>query len=202
RPTARLNFADLPQDLQEQVSGKINWFSPYGTFPEDPNKPAEDPTAVTPKGGEPKEKVGVGEPKGPRVQPVGPGPGQRPGSFGEAPRLGDAKYSYKAPGTLPTNPKALVRFLDVDVEPEATYQYRIQVRMANPNYKQPTKLVAHSGLTRLKELVSDWVETPRKTVPSDYQFYITNQERGVVTNAAGKQSIDRTSNQSADADSE
>jgi hypothetical protein len=89
----------------------------------------------------------------------------------------------------------LVRFIDVDMEP-GIYQYRIKVRMANPNFGQPPELLQHSGLAGPKELHSDWVETQRFLVPvEDFQFYITNQEnpknfvskmRGVETKHSDK----------------
>jgi hypothetical protein len=70
----------------------------------------------------------------------------------------------------------LLRFLDIGVEPEKTYEYRIQVLMVNPNYEHAN--VAWPDLAKEKELRSDWIElkdeqgTPlQATIPPDTRFY-------------------------------
>jgi hypothetical protein len=80
----------------------------------------------------------------------------------------------------------LIRFLDVDLTPGATYEYRLQVRMANPNYKNPN--VAWPALANDKELISDWFEVRetdggkipdgpmlRVAVPPDSYFYVLDR---------------------------
>jgi hypothetical protein len=161
--TKPYKFDEFTPDLQDQVSGKINWFSPYGNIPEDWTKlPSRD---IVPK-------FNINNPNAPPP---------------------DKNDNYKAPKDLPTGPIALLRFLDVDLEP-GTYQYRLQVRMANPNYDRPPELLAHSGVGRDKELVSGWVETPYVTIPyDDFLYYITNQDRGFVSkvpNSRDSQRID------------
>jgi hypothetical protein len=69
----------------------------------------------------------------------------------------------------------LLRVLDVTVEPDRVYQYRLQVRMANPNYgrEDVDKLTAWN-----KELVSDWFEVPGNVVlPSDQVYYVVDEKR-------------------------
>ena len=69
---------------------------------------------------------------------------------------------------IPDN--VLVRLVDI-VEPGLSYEYRIKVRMANPNYNQP-KAVAYAALAKPKELVaSDWSPVPKIDVPLDTFWY-------------------------------
>jgi hypothetical protein len=166
----------LPKDLQDQLNGDVNWTSPYGTFPDDPNAdPGKE--GAEPKGEEPKQQPkGLGSKKflGPQGMADMPGAG---GMFDPQGQGGN----LKAPNYPPTNPMALVRFVDVDVVPGAQYQYRIAVRLANPNYKLSTKLVANAGWTKNKEYASDWVETPRISIPEEYFYYVINQTKGFAS---------------------
>jgi hypothetical protein len=98
----------------------------------------------------------------------------------------------------PVNDKALVRFVDVDVEPGAEYQYRIQLRFSNPNYGQDPSIVSYPGLAKDKVLqLSPAVETPRVKIPAntDHKFYITNidayQQKSFVNRINSAKSIDR-----------
>ena len=69
---------------------------------------------------------------------------------------------------IPDN--VLVRLVDI-VEPGLTYEYRIKVRMANPNYNQP-KAVAYAALAKPKELLAnDWSLVPKIDVPLDTFWY-------------------------------
>jgi hypothetical protein len=163
---------DVPLDLKDQLNagtdGKFNWFSPYGTFADEElvkakaerDKKAKEPPA---KDGKPP----LDKPPPFQGSPGGPGTGQQ--------NLED--LNYKAPDVMPTYPKALVRFVDAGVAPGMKYQYRVQVRFANPNFGLAPKYLAQAGLARYKELASDWVETASIAVPPDYLYYITNQER-------------------------
>ncbi|HXG09427.1 MAG TPA: hypothetical protein VNK04_06530 [Gemmataceae bacterium] len=74
----------------------------------------------------------------------------------------------------------VLRFMDVGVKPGETYEYQIQVRMANPNYQQ--KDVIYPDLAKDKELVSPWTlitddqDRPlRIKVPSDSYFYAVDR---------------------------
>jgi hypothetical protein len=70
--------------------------------------------------------------------------------------------------------KVLVRFVDLTVVPGHTYQYRVRVVAANPNYKH--KNVAYASLARDKEVVAnDWAVVPPVTVPYDVNWYATDQ---------------------------
>ncbi len=60
------------------------------------------------------------------------------------------------------------------VEPGNTYKYFIQVRLENPNYKKQSR-VAYPGLAEVKELLSDWTETPSRAVDSEFRFYVVDQ---------------------------
>jgi hypothetical protein len=69
----------------------------------------------------------------------------------------------------------LLRFVDCDVKPGYTYEYRIRLRMINPNYKQD-KLVANPEYAKDSHqiLYSRWLElkTPEPiTVPAESYLY-------------------------------
>ncbi len=69
---------------------------------------------------------------------------------------------------IPDN--VLVRLIDV-VEPGNSYEYRLKVKMANPNYKLP-KAVAYAALAKPEELVAgDWSMVPKIEVPRDTFWY-------------------------------
>jgi hypothetical protein len=73
--------------------------------------------------------------------------------------------------------KALVRFMDVTVEPGNVYEYRIKVRMRNPNYHQ--KNLAYSALRELKEIeASEWTQVPQVAVPYDISYYAMDEKPG------------------------
>jgi hypothetical protein len=92
----------------------------------------------------------------------------------------------KAPPAKPTRPKAvparvgmpeycLLRVLDPTVQPGRVYQYRLQVRMANPNYGR--KDVAVPALAEGREIDSGWYEVPQKVVVSpDLLYYAVDQK--------------------------
>jgi hypothetical protein len=167
----KIEFKDyevLPQDLKDQLNGNLNWTSPYGTFVDEPDK-ADDGNPPTDPAGEPKKQP-MRQGRLPGVPPPGIGqPGAGPS---------DQYSNLKAPTVPPASPKALVRFVDCDVTPGAEYQYRIAVRIANPNYNLSTKVVANPGWTKNKEFVTDWVETPRISIPEEFHFYVINQNSG------------------------
>jgi hypothetical protein len=112
-----------------------------------------------PEGGGPKIGPGVRPP-----MPMGvPMPGIDPGGAGAAP-------------VAPWERDALVRFIDADVKPGKTYSYAIQVRIANPNYKQDAKVQA-AFLAAIPELADGWVTTPSITIPYDYFLYAVDQQQ-------------------------
>lgn len=70
----------------------------------------------------------------------------------------------------------LVRIVDVKVDPGKTYRYRLQVEMANPNYKRTD--VASPVYSDPPTLpTSDWYEIPGVvTVPLDMHYYAVDQK--------------------------
>jgi hypothetical protein len=72
----------------------------------------------------------------------------------------------------------LVRFLDLTVRPGHAYEYRIRVKMANPNYGKKGE-VAFSKLAKEKELVApEWSGTEGKPVRvPDSQFFYAVDEK-------------------------
>jgi hypothetical protein len=77
------------------------------------------------------------------------------------------------PAALPNY--CLLRVIDVTVESSRSYQYRLQVRMANPNFGR--KDVAEPEMARKQELLSDWYEVPGKIVVDDeFIPYVVDQK--------------------------
>jgi len=74
----------------------------------------------------------------------------------------------------------LVRLIDINVEPGRTYEYRLKVKMANPNYGR--KDVASVGYSKEPVLESDWSKVPIVVrVPPEMRYYAVDQkaiERG------------------------
>jgi hypothetical protein len=182
------DIASLPEDLKNQFSGNMNWFDPHGQFPKEPDATDKDATS----GEQPPKEKGVrpeGPPpfkgKGPRPEMPPPGPGGYPYPGGE-------KANLKAPSAPPKFGSALVRFVDVDVEPGKVYKYRIKLRLANPNFGLPTKIVLNSEYSRDREFETPgWLVTDAVAIPQEYFFYVINQEKGFHSKAAGKRAIDR-----------
>jgi hypothetical protein len=74
--------------------------------------------------------------------------------------------------------KVLVRFADLTVVPGHTYEYRVRVRAANPNYKQKSNL-AYAKLASDPEVTaSDWAVVPKVTVPYDVNWYAMDKRGG------------------------
>jgi hypothetical protein len=70
----------------------------------------------------------------------------------------------------------LLRFVDVDVRPGYTYEYRIRLRMLNPNYRAPEDKgpieVANPNHAKIKELYSPWLQLAEPiTVPPEAFVY-------------------------------
>jgi hypothetical protein len=77
----------------------------------------------------------------------------------------------------PRPEKILVRFYDTDVKPGMTYQYRVQVRMANPCYKKTDRAVS-KNITIDKEIRGAWAEMPEVVrVPDEMLFYAVDEKR-------------------------
>jgi hypothetical protein len=86
----------------------------------------------------------------------------------------------------------LVRFIDVDVEPGDTYEYRVQVRMGNPNFKR-NKEVASPSYADGADLTSDWSKIPIQVkVPEEQNCYVVDQYKADNPSARPIASEDRT----------
>ena len=69
----------------------------------------------------------------------------------------------------------LIRVFDFTVEPGKTYEYRLQVRMANPN-RGRKDVIAPDGPEQPELTPRDWYVLPDKlTVPPDLYFYAVDQ---------------------------
>src|SRR5579883_537277 len=111
-----------------------------------------------------------GMPLTPPIQPMPgtiPGPGgpnrpQFPEGFGPA---GGATVANEVDNFL-------LRFVDCDVKPGYTYEYRIRLRMWNPNFGQD-KLVANPEYAKenYKILYSKWTQTTKISVPAESFLY-------------------------------
>lgn len=133
--------------------------------------------ASRPDAGLPGAPGGPGMPGSPAMMPPG-GPGfPRPPMSGGSPE-GMAPGS---PGMVdPTQQlelpeHCLVRLIDVTVQPGRAYEYRLQLRMANPNYGR--RDVASPTYATEKELVSEWSKNPiRVRVPLETRYYVVDQK--------------------------
>jgi hypothetical protein len=148
-----------------------------GAVPGDGNVPAGG------VGGAPPRPTGGGS----GVPPAAGGGGKPPmGSSGGMPPMGGGGGGVEGgAGAANWERDALVRFIDPDVVPGKTYQYVVNVRLANPNFKKTTE-VAYGSLAEIRELVSNWVETPTITIPAESYFFAVDQHL-VDEMAAGNQ---------------
>ena len=110
-------------------------------------------------------RPGLGMPLAPGGVPMLPGGTQPyPGNL-------TGGTAAQAPPTLPEIDHILARFLDPDVKPGFTYQYRVRLRMKNPNFNQKGK-VGKDDDAKKEILHSIWVEIPeKKTIPLESFLY-------------------------------
>jgi hypothetical protein len=88
----------------------------------------------------------------------------------------------------------LMRFFDTTIEPGRTYQYRVRVKMENPNYGQVGK-VARPDYAKQKELVGQWFAIPETlTVPSESYLFAANSAPYVE---AAKEMVDANGKEAA-----
>jgi hypothetical protein len=123
-----------------------------------------------------------GDPDNPRGVPGGlvPGGGYPgyPGGFG----TGEGGMFYQE---TPLPEKIMVRFLDVTVQPGHTYEYRVKIKMVNPNYLRKD-IVATPAHAKEKEITTrDWIlvskpdrpsEPLRLTVPQEVYYYPVDEK--------------------------
>ncbi len=68
----------------------------------------------------------------------------------------------------------LVRFMDFTVERGYAYQYRVRLKMKNPNYQHPLDELEDPGLSTEPALFSEWSKpTERVFVPLPHRVYLT-----------------------------
>jgi hypothetical protein len=87
------------------------------------------------------------------------------------------KKDTSAQGGATVPEYCLARIVDVTVEPGKFYKYRLKVRMANPNYKNPN--VASPAYKEKLELESaDWYEVRQTvSVPPETIYYVVDQKQ-------------------------
>ena len=110
-----------------------------------------------------------------------PPAGSGPAGVGSSGPAGSGPASFGPEGLKPGQELAipdacLIRLFDVTVEPGKTYEYRMQVRMANPNYHRTD--AASQGYADEPELpTKSWYVLPQKlTVPPDLYYYAVDQK--------------------------
>jgi len=90
---------------------------------------------------------------------------ERPGSSDTVPG------ALQVPTNMPELEHMLLRFLDVDVRPGFTYQYRVRIKMKNPNFKK-TAEVARPDDAKQEVLWGPWVTIANQvSVPVDHNVY-------------------------------
>ena len=143
-----------------------------------------EPDKFDPFSGNSRNRDPIGTPKalppGPAIKPRVPVPGPGRGPRGP---IGSDPPEDKL--TLPEH--CLIRVIDVTVKPAESYQYRIRVNMANPNYgrqdvvdprfaepKEENKILKLSPGTAKEKM---WFEIPGiVTVPSEMYYYAVDQK--------------------------
>lgn len=105
--------------------------------------------------------------------------GNRPGGSGKS-------GGFEEPGGMLQNNQTafkglpevwLLRFFDDTILPGYTYQYRIRLKAANPNYKLPPNAVASLGLTEKEDLEGEWFELGQTLrYPSDDFLYAVEEK--------------------------
>ena len=153
---AKPSFTQAPDDLFSIPPGAGVGPGPGGMGPGGPGPGGTGGplTPPMPMGGVP--SGGTTRPNGPTLE------GSQPGASA-------------AQGVIPDY--CLIRLLDFTVEPGKTYQYRLRVKMANPNFGR--KDVASQGIASEAVLTpKDWYQLPKTfTVPSDMYFYAVDQAK-------------------------
>jgi len=72
----------------------------------------------------------------------------------------------------------LFRYIDFDVKPATTYQYRVELVLVNPNFNQPTQSLIDPEIGKQEFLTTPMSEpTAAVTVPEDVKYYLTQVDR-------------------------
>ena len=115
-------------------------------------------------------------------RPPGQGAGDASSSFARTVAIQNVRSLFFAKTAADPKARALpdycpIRFLDVTIEPAKTYEYRVQVRMANPNYGKKTR-VEKESLAEPKELLGPWTRVPgTATMAPDMLYYAVDAKR-------------------------
>jgi hypothetical protein len=112
----------------------------------------------------------------------------KPATEAATPPAGNGQPGYQPGGSVMADGTVvpeyvLVRVVDVNIEPGKIYEYRLHVRMANPNYKRNGEVLSPSYAVD-QELVpaaqrkdSDWFVVPKKvSVPPEFYYYAVDQK--------------------------
>ena len=178
---------------------KPDAFIPKPALTNDPGSIFEDPTAAPPPGANGFTPGPGGAGSGGTTGGGGAGPGGTTGGGGAGPGGTTGSPGATRPGfPMPPNGSpsrppfgsdsfkpgqevaipdvCLIRLFDVTVEAGKTYEYRLQVRMANPSFGRTD--AASQGYAQDPELTpKSWYVVPQKlTVPSDIYYYAVDQK--------------------------
>ncbi|MBI3468993.1 MAG: hypothetical protein HY000_38815, partial [Planctomycetes bacterium] len=134
------------------------------------------------RGGTGRGMPGVPGGAGSKGMTGGSGSAPAGGVSGSQPRSGggNAQAASKSPTKKPIQTtKAetiMLRFVDYTVEPEHTYQYRLKVVVANPNYNHP--FVVNDDISKPERLEGDWSDpTPPVLVEEDTKYYVLEKTK-------------------------
>jgi hypothetical protein len=198
---AKLNEKNKPKltasDLAKQLSGAKPKSSIYKPQTNNSENFGFDPKTFGgtsfPGGGMPPGGGGIVPPGPGGVVPPGTGGAVPPGTGG-TPKLPDG-YNPNSGVAIPDEVENfLLRFVDCDVEPGRTYEYRIRLRMHNPNTGQD-KLVANPEFAKkaYETLYSKWtqIDTPI-TLPAEsflYAYDVKNFREQTATTFEGQKEL-------------
>jgi hypothetical protein len=165
-PTLQKTIEDLAKLSTDQVTKPKN---PLAVDDFDPFDPRPSGAAAQPGSDLLRGEKGGDRPLPPRERPMLPEKGGLPerGVPGDPASVNpDAMYPEYC----------LIRLIDIDVKPGKIYKYRIQVKMANPNYGK-TNAASPAYSTSKEPLVSDWFEIKQLvSVPPEYHVYAVDQQ--------------------------
>jgi hypothetical protein len=116
---------------------------------------------------------GVGTPKMPNKTDGPTGPGKGPTSYNPGMMM-DPGANAATQMEVEKVENLLLRFIDVNIEPGYTYEYRIRVRMLNPNFGR-TSEVSNPADAKVERLYSRWFPIDSKnsniTIPPEQFVY-------------------------------
>lgn len=174
----RLRQAETSKTLQEQRKKRKSLLN--RSEDEDQAGALGMAPGALPGGGIPGFPGGGGSPGGPGLGgfPGGSGgPGMKPGmggppGFGGPPGLPGAGGTSAVLAELPPPDDCMIRVMDFTVESGKTYQYRMRVKLRNPNYMRSD--VAQESYAKEEELRPDtdsWRELPPVDSPLEQFMY-------------------------------